>query len=391
MLVVVGSSLTIADCAGLKPVIRDALASDAVSIDIDIADVTTMDAYAVRFVVEIRHKACQCGQGVRMIGANAEILDLIDAADPAGLLRAHDDPATAPPRTSLSCCGGTAPAHDDAIAHLLREAYALPHSDPHRAQLRARAIERALPSASRLAKRFAGRGEPADDLTQVAAIGLIKAVDRFDPREPAGFWPFATPTILGELRKHFRDKGWGVRVPRRLQDVWLQIRGEADGLVQRLGRSINTSDLAADLGLDESLIVEARLAGSSYAPASLSAPVLEGSVLADYIAMHEAGYAHVDDELTLRRALMTLPRRARHIVRLRFRHEMTQAQIAAAIGVSQMHVSRILNQAIATLREVIAVDDGPASGAPPARRAPATPGRLGAPPSRKHISPTRTT
>ncbi len=244
--------------------------------------------------------------------------------------------------------------------------------------------------ARRIAKRFSGRGEPVDDLAQVAVMGLIHAVDRYDPREPAGFWPYAAPTILGELRKHFRDKGWSIRVPRRLQDVWLQIRGEADGLTQRLGRPVTAGDLAEILDMDESLIVEARLASRSYAPMSLYAPVLDSSVLADHIAVHEEGYEHVDIEQTVRQAMRALPKRVRHIVGLRFRHEMTQAQIAAAVGLSQMHVSRILADAMATLRELMSRDDaGPARHG--AQSAAATANRSTAPRSRTRRSPTTLT
>lgn len=286
------------------------------------------------------------------------------------------------------------------IAELLREAYALPITDPRRGRLRARAIELGLPPARRLARRFSGRGEPAEDLAQVAAVGLITAIDRYDPREPAGFWPYATPTIAGELRKHFRDKGWGIRVPRRLQDVWLQIRGEADGLAQRLGRSVTARDLASVLSIEESLVVEARIASRSYAPTSLSAPVLETSVLEDYIAIREEGYDDVDNEQTVRRALLALPKRMRQIVGLRFRHEMTQAEIAKHVGLSQMHVSRILAEALATLRDVISVDDAglgrrvpapAASGALALAPRPAAPARSAAPRSRTRRSPTTPT
>jgi RNA polymerase sigma-B factor len=282
----------------------------------------------------------------------------------------------------------------DPIAELLREAYALPRTDPRRERLRHQAIELGMLTARRLAKRFSGRGEPADDLAQVAMMGLIHAVDRYDPREPAGFWPYAAPTIVGELRKHFRDKGWSIRVPRRLQGVWLQIRGEADGLTQRLGRPVTASDLAATLDLDESLIVEARLASRAYAPMSLYAPVLDSSVLADHVAVHEEGYEHVDNEQTVRRALRALPKRVRHIVGLRFRHEMTQAQIAAAVGLSQMHVSRILAEAVATLRDLMSPDDAALvqRGAPDRRAAPgaATPNRSAARRYRTRRSPTMT-
>lgn len=357
-LVVVGDSLTFADCVGLTPVVEDAIASDVAAIDVDVRGVAAMDAHAVRFLLHVRRKVAARGHRFRVVGATGAILSLIDAEDPAGLLRAHDDPASAPPRPDLSCCGaGVVGRARDPIAELLRQASMLPRHDVRRLRLRARAIELGLPTAQRLAKRFDGRGESLEDLAQVAAIGLITAIDRYDPRHPAGFWPYATPTIAGELRRHFRDKAWSIRVPRRLQDLWLQIRGESDGLAQRLGRSVTTADLAAMLRIDENLVVEAHLASQSYAPISLSTPVLDTGSIEDYVADTERGYEIVDNELTVRRALQALPKRVRHIVGLRFRHEMTQAQIAAAVGLSQMHVSRILTEALATLREVIAVDD----------------------------------
>jgi RNA polymerase sigma-B factor len=385
-LIVAGDSLTAGESEALGILVADALAGGCVSVDIDLGSVTIMDAYAAVALLRMRSRVHAAGGRLRAIGASAAILNVLTAADPTDLLSAQHDRTSGPPRPAAVCCGITTVTRDDPIHELLRMANALPADDPRRAALRSQAIEMALPAAARLAKRFAGRGEPIDDLVQVAAIGLIAAIDRFDPEEPAGFWPYATPTILGELRKHFRDKGWGVRVPRRLQDVWLQIRNDSDNLAQRLGRSVTTHDLAVDLDLTEALIVKARLAGRSYRPASLSAPVLDGSVLEDYVATIEHGYAAVDDRLTVRRALLSLPRRARHILGLRFHHEMTQAQIAAAVGLSQMHVSRILTEAIAVLHQVIAVDALPE--VQPAKVG--SPGRSGstALPSHTRISPT---
>jgi RNA polymerase sigma-B factor len=247
---------------------------------------------------------------------------------------------------------------DDPIAEILREASRMATVDPRREQLRHDAISAGVPFARRLSRRFVGRGEPTEDLEQVAVMGLIHAVDRYDPTEPGGFWAYAAPTIVGELRRHFRDKGWSIHMPRRLQELWLQIRGEADGLMQILGRPVTAGDLATLLDLDESLIVEARLASRSYAPMSLSAPVLDDSVLADHIAVHEDGYEQVDNELTVSRAMQTLPKRVRRIVALRFRYDLTQAEIANVVGLSQMHVSRILADAMVTLRDVMSRDDG---------------------------------
>src|SRR5262249_40953030 len=150
------------------------------------------------------------GHELRVVDASPEIQRLFAAEDGLDRLGVHDDRAGAPPRPGLACCdhGIDADGGGDPIGSLLREAYALPGTDPHRKRLRARAIEMGLPFTRRIARRFSGRGEPVEDLAQVAAMGLIKAVDRYDPTKPAGFWPYAAPTIIGELRKHFRDKGW---------------------------------------------------------------------------------------------------------------------------------------------------------------------------------------
>jgi RNA polymerase sigma-B factor len=259
-------------------------------------------------------------------------------------------------RRPIDQSGRTEP---DPITQLLGEMHARPIGDPDRTELRRQAIELGLPAVRRIAHRFAGRGEPTEDLIQVGAVGLINAVDRFDPTAAGGFWPYATATITGELRRHFRDKSWTIRVPRRLQETWLEIRSEADGLVQRLGRHVDADDLAQALDLDRSLVVEARIASRSHTPRLLSAPVSDGAVLGDLLAVTDDGYEHVDNRLTIHRALLSLPIRMRHVVRMRFRNEMSQAEIAAAIGMSQMHVSRILAEALSRLRDIISADSAP--------------------------------
>jgi len=264
----------------------------------------------------------------------------------------------------------------DPIGELLRAAAAHPPGTPERDRLRLAAIEAGLPVARRMALRYQGRGEPPEDLMQVAAVGLIKAVNGFRP-DVAAFWPYAKQTIIGELRRHFRDKGWGVRVPRSVQDVWARIRNDGGALAQRLGRSVTSRDLAAALAVDESVIVDAWTAGQSYAPTSLSAPVLDNTVLADYVSVNEDGYDRVENRHALRQAMRALPHRSRHIVMLRFAEEMTQAQIAEAVGLSQMHVSRILADAVASLRNVMSAGDA----------GPQTP-RSAARPYRTHRSPT---
>lgn len=367
-LVVVGESLTRADCGRLRAIVRDALVSDVKAIDVDVESVRTLDAHAAGFLGELHRRARASDRSLRVIRASEAVRAVLERTPEATMsgnpvatpVLVHDSPGDAPARPPLSCCGhedATGRSHRiraDAIGSLLADAAALPHGDPHRERLRCAAIEAALPSATRLATRYAGRGEPRDDLKQVAAMGLIKAIDGYDPAKPGGFWAYATPTIAGELRRHFRDKGWGVRVPRRLQDVWLQVRADADLLTQRLGRSVTTRDLAVELAIDESLVAEARLAARSYTPSSLSAPNLDGTILADFVAVNEEGFEVVDTRQTVRHAMRLLPRRSRRILGLRYRQEMTQTQIANAVGLSQMHVSRIIADSLETLRLALA-------------------------------------
>jgi len=358
-LIVVGESLTRADCGRLRSLVRDGIAGGQ-AIHIDLSGVRTLDAYSAMVLAQLQGKAAATGRNLRVVGATGPTLVQLDQLQIAQTLQAHDQSGPSPLRPELPCCGAVmriARSTDDSIEAMLAEAAALPRGDPHRERLRQCAIEQGLPAATRLARRYSGRGEPSEDLSQVAAMGLIKAIDGYDPRSTGGFWAYATPTIAGELRRHFRDKSWGVRVPRRIQDAWLQIRADADLLTQRLGRSLTTRDLAQALAMDERVIIEARLAARSYTPASLSAPVLDGSVLADYVAVSDAGFEDVDNRATVRNAMRMLPRRSRRILRLRFRNEMTQMQIAQTVGLSQMHVSRIIADALAVLRSVLA-DDG---------------------------------
>ncbi len=352
-LIVAGDSLTRADCGRLRALVRDAIASGGRTIVVDLSGVRVLDAYSASLLAQLRAKVSARDQAMHVVGAAGPIQDQLDRH---AVPRYRGDP---PARPALPCCGiafHRARAADDPIGAMLADIAVLPRGDPHRERLRAAAIEAGLPAATRLALRYSGRGEPNEDLAQVAAMGLIKAIDGYDPRNTGGFWAYATPTIAGELRRHFRDKSWGVRVPRRIQDAWLQIRTDADLLTQRLGRSLTTRDLANALAMDERTVIEARLAARSYAPASLSAPVLDGGVLADYVACNDDGFEAVDNRASVREAMRLLPRRSRRILRLRFRNEMTQTQIAETVGLSQMHVSRIISDALAVLRTVLADD-----------------------------------
>lgn len=210
-----------------------------------------------------------------------------------------------------------------------------------------------------LARRFAGRGEPMDDLVQVATIGLVKAVDRFDPEREVEFSTYAAPTILGEIKRHFRDKGWGLRVPRRLQELSLRLGPVIARLSQDLGRSPTVAEIARAARVSQDDVLEAMDSGRAYTLASLDTSKIEESR-----PIHER-VGDPDDHLEALEALLfvgsilqQLPPRERRLLELRFFRGMTQSQIAREMGISQMHVSRLLSRTLAELRIVLHEDDG---------------------------------
>jgi RNA polymerase sigma-B factor len=248
----------------------------------------------------------------------------------------------------------------DAHASALIIAYAsAPESDPRRAELRDRAVQAWLPLAQHLSRRYYGHGESPDDLFQVAVVGLLKAVDRFRLDREADFAAFAIPTVLGEIKRHFRDRTWSVRIPRRLQELWAAIRGADADLSARLGRSPSVTEVAAHLGVTEDEVLEGLEGGRAYLSTSLSAPVgAEGSIeLGDSIGAVDGRFELTDNLLALGPALAGLPERQRHILSLYFYEDLTQVEIATRIGISQMQVSRLLNKAIGRLRSQL-LDDG---------------------------------
>jgi len=221
----------------------------------------------------------------------------------------------------------------------------------------ARLIEGHLPLARHLARRFADRGQPLDDLVQVASIGLLKAVERFDAERGVEFATYAAHTILGELKRHFRDAGWAVRAPRRLQELYLELTRLLDEQSQSLGRSPTVAELASAAGVTEEEVLEALEAGQAYRSSSLDAPApgadAEASV-ASTLGEVDTGMATAEQRVELAGLLDRLAPRERRIVHLRFWEDKTQAEIATELGISQMHVSRLLAKSLATLREASA-------------------------------------
>jgi RNA polymerase sigma-B factor len=221
--------------------------------------------------------------------------------------------------------------------------------------LRDELVSRHLPLVHFLVRRFRGRGEPLDDLVQVATIGLIKAVDRFDPDRGIEFSTYATPTVVGEVKRHFRDRGWAIRVPRRLQENILAVSRVSAELFGRLSRSPTIAELAAGTELTEEDVLEAIESSHAYTTVSLDAE-MDDVKTASAPSHPAAGDAQaalegVEHRASLRPLLGQLDERERQIILLRFFANMTQSEIAAEVGVSQMHVSRLLGRTLARLRE----------------------------------------
>ena len=226
------------------------------------------------------------------------------------------------------------------------------HEDGDRAA-RAELVERMLPLARSLARRYVGKGEPLDDLEQVASLGLLKAIDRFDVSRDVRFATFAVPTIAGELKRHFRDRGWMLRVPRDIQELSARVTRAREALTRDLGRSPTVDEMARTLGAGVEQVLEALRAADSYRMMSLDEPLAEGAGPLDAIGDDDEGYELAEHRMLLRPGLDGLGAREREIVRLRYYEGLTQREIARAVGVSQMHVSRLIRRSIDTMRDSI--------------------------------------
>lgn len=207
-----------------------------------------------------------------------------------------------------------------------------------------------------LAARFANRGELADDLIQVGTLGLIKAIDRYDVARGVEFTTYATPTIIGEIKRHFRDKGWAVKVPRRLQELNLAVNRSVEKLAVELGRSPTVRDLSERLGATDEEIIEAQELGQAYNLLSLDTELgqdgeARSATLLDYVGTEDAGFAALDDRAGLERGFTVLDKRERVIIYLRFFENLSQADIAKRMNVSQMHVSRLQQRALSKLQQ----------------------------------------
>jgi RNA polymerase sigma-B factor len=262
-----------------------------------------------------------------------------------------EDPPAGAPRAYPSDPDGRA-ARTRADRALLERA--------HRGDAAAREqlVQRFLPLARQLARRYQRGGEPLDDLIQVASLGLLKSIDRFDPARETAFSSFAVPTILGELKRHFRDKGWSVRVPRDLQELAVKLEPMSEELARELGRAATPAEIAKRAGVTLEQVLEAREAAGAYRAVSLDRPREEDDEGGDgagvVYGVEDPGFGVAEDAATVQHLMRVLSDREREVLRLRFEEDLTQAEIGERIGVSQMHVSRIIRQSITKLREVAA-------------------------------------
>ncbi|MBA3252496.1 MAG: SigB/SigF/SigG family RNA polymerase sigma factor [Geodermatophilaceae bacterium] len=247
-------------------------------------------------------------------------------------------------------------AGDDDVRRRFLELRDPETGEERRSVVRDELVEMFVPMAQRVARRFRNRNEPVEDLGQVALLGLLKAVDGFDPERSVSFSSYAIPTMLGEIKRHFRDKGWSLHVPRRLKELSLNVVSATGDLTQQLGRHPTDADLSAVLGVSECEIREARLCVRAYHCTSLSTPHPLQESTSDRFGVVDPGMQRVEDVQTLRPLLAALPPRERKIIALRFGGNLTQSQIAGRLGISQMHVSRLLTKCLGQLRQGLLAD-----------------------------------
>jgi RNA polymerase sigma-B factor len=239
------------------------------------------------------------------------------------------------------------------VPEMFRQLNALPVDSLERERAREEIVRRCMPLAEHIAHRFDGRGEPREDIAQVARLGLVNAVNRFDVDCGSDFVSYAVPTIMGEVRRHFRDNSWAVKVPRRLKELHLQLGTATAEMSQRLGRAPTASELAVELDRDRDEVVEALIAGSGYSTLSMDTGggADDSPPLSETLGAEDANLDRIENHEALRPLLNALPERERTVIVLRFFESLTQSQISERVGISQMHVSRLLARTLARLRD----------------------------------------
>ncbi|MFI5915911.1 SigB/SigF/SigG family RNA polymerase sigma factor [Dactylosporangium sp. NPDC051541] len=341
----------------LRQLVFRELDAGAREVVLEVARLRLLDAAAIRVMLYLRRRAEQHGACVRIAGTGGAVLAALEIVGAAKRLSAYDEFRWPPERlqrevvelAGLPAMPGQFPAE---VTELVRRFRELAEGDPARKRARNDVIEVCLPAARRLARRY-GPPEARGDLMQVAALGLVKAVDHFDPEHGVDFGAYATPTILGELKRYFRDRTSGVRVPRRLQDLRLRLNRAREELTQTLRRPPSVAELAAHLGVPPRDVLEVYGAGAVFRPLSLEEPAMSGEpqvTVGETVGAYAPEYELVEHHEALRRLIARLPVREQRILALRFYGNQTQAEIAQVVGLSQMHVSRLLAHALDFLR-----------------------------------------
>jgi RNA polymerase sigma-B factor len=263
-------------------------------------------------------------------------------------------PASSRPTCSARWAGRARLASDRPAAKRLEQQLFRRYQRDGDLHARRELTERYLPLARSLARRYERPGESLDDLLQVASLGLVKAIDRFDPERGLSFSSYAVPTMLGELRRYFRDTGWALHVPREMQERVLKVNAAVERLSGELGRSPSPQQLADELNLPVEEILEAIEANTAYDTSSLDTPLRSGDeqsqTVAETLGETDARFELIEDRASIGPALKALPERERLILHLRFVDDLTQTEIAQRIGVSQMHVSRLIRRALEQIR-----------------------------------------
>jgi RNA polymerase sigma-B factor len=347
----------------LRAVLNAQLAAGRTHLIIDLHRTTLLDAGTVGLFAGTAQRLERAGGALRAIGARHTVLEVLQIVGADKQFAAYDEPLELISELDLThsdeATGDTGPlalrwpgSRDATTQVLLAGMAQVEPAAPERADLRRQVIEDNIGFATRLARRFRDRGEPMEDLNQVAMIGLVNAVDGYDATRGCEFLGYATPTIVGEVRRYFRDKGWRIKVPRRLQELRLQVNRARAELAQTLNASPTHADLARHLGITEEEVAEAIEVSKLYNPASLSTPTGRDNdgCVADSFGADDPELEAVDNRLSVAPLLASLPERERRILTMRFFGNLTQSQIAAELGISQMHVSRLLSQTLASLR-----------------------------------------
>jgi RNA polymerase sigma-B factor len=350
-LALVRGSVDDAAVAELSAALHPTLCQQGRDVLLDLSQATALGSGAAAVLTELAAVARDAGSHLQVVGAKGAVLETLQttgAAEPLGVQQSVYPYASR---------GRAQSGQDDPLPRALDHLAHLPHDSPTYRQLRDRVVTDLLPLASQIARRFHHRGEPGEDLTQVAVVALINVIDRYQP-DRGDFFPFAVTTMTGELKRHLRDRSWAVRPPRRLQQLSLEVRWAETHLGQLLGRSPTAGDIADFLDVPEESVLEAVAAHQARRSTSLQAPVRSADVpLVDTLGDTDHRLDDIDSWVSLRGVIANLPERTRKILQMRFGSGMTQSQIARSVGVSQMHVSRILAATLHRLRQALLGED----------------------------------